>query len=93
MPSPTYIFVREYPYQLDALAGTLYHIDTWRMEKGEEILEIGLEKMPQPGNIIAIEWLQKVKTILEKLDPKKVKVIWLEIETLSPTQRKIKYQV
>jgi L-threonylcarbamoyladenylate synthase len=92
VPSPTYIFVREYPYQLDALAGVLYHIDTWRMEKGEELLELGLKKMLQPGNIIAIEWLQKVKKILEKLDSKKVKVIWLEIETLSPTQRRIKYQ-
>lgn len=92
VPSPTYILVREYPYQLGALAGVLYHIDTWRMEKGEEILAIGLKKMLQPGNVIAIEWLQKVRTILEKLNPKKVKVIWLEIETLSSTKRRIKYQ-
>ncbi|HUS60203.1 MAG TPA: L-threonylcarbamoyladenylate synthase [Nevskiaceae bacterium] len=94
VPSPTYIFVREYLYQLDALTGVLYHIDTWRMEKGEELLELGLKKMLKPGNVIAIEWLQKVKKILEKIAAgKKAKVIWLEIETLSPTKRRIKYQI
>lgn len=93
VPSPTFVLVREYPYRLNDTNGILYHIDTWRMEKGKELLALGLEKMLQPGNIIAIEWLQKVKKILEKLDPKKVKVVWIEIETLSPTKRRIKYQL
>jgi len=93
VPSPTFVLAREYPYRFNGTNGILYHIDTWRMEKGEELLELGLKKMLKPGNVIAIEWLQKVKTILEKLDPKKVKIVWIEIETLSPTKRRIKYRI
>jgi len=58
---------------------------------------LGLEKMIKPGNVIAIEWLQKVRGILEKLEQDsssagKIKIIWVTIETLSPTKRRIKYQ-
>lgn len=94
VPSPTFVLVKEYPFHFKKLKRTLYHVDTWRMEKGEELLDLGLEKMLQPGNIIVIEWLQKVKPVLEKLSTKKrAKVIWLTIETLSKTKRKIKYRL
>lgn len=83
--SPTFNIIKEYPFD-DHI---FYHLDTWRLEKGEELLELGLKKMIAPGNFIAIEWLQKVRGILETL---KAKIIWVTIEILSPNQRKIKYQ-
>jgi len=70
-----------------------YHLDTWRMQEGKELLEIGFEKMLKPGNIIAIEWLQKVKTILEDLEKDRIKLIWVTIEVLSETKRRIKFQL
>jgi len=91
--SPTFNLIKEYPFDHH----TFYHLDTWRLEKGEELLDLGLEKMIKPGNVIAIEWLQKVRGILEKLEQDsssagKIKIIWVTIETLSPTKRRIKYQ-
>jgi len=87
--SPTFVLIKEYPFG----AGMLYHLDTWRMANGEELAALGLTKMLQPGNILAIEWLQKVRPILERISPSKAPVIWITIEALSPTRRKIKYQI
>jgi len=76
------------------VSGALYHLDTWRMQEGKELWEIGFKEMLKPGNVIVIEWLQKVKNILENLSQKrKAKIIWVTIETISETKRKIKYRV
>ena len=92
IPSPTFIFFREYPYKIASNQGIFYHLDTWRMEKGEEILDLGFKKMLGPTNIIAIEWLQKVKPILEEISQKtKVCLVWVTIEILSETKRRINY--
>lgn len=94
--SPTFILMKE--YQINQSANSLvryfYHIDTWRMQSPEDLLSLGFEKIIKPGNIIAIEWLQKVRPILEKAaKDKKVRIIWLTIEYLSETKRRIKYKV
>lgn len=63
------------------------------MEKGEELLDLGLEKMLRPGSVVAIEWLQKIKLVLEKLSHRpKVKLVWVTIEIVSETKRKISFQ-
>lgn len=92
IPSPTFFLMKEYPYKLENYSGKLYHIDTWKMEKGEEIWGLGFKKILKPGNIIAIEWLQKIKSILEKLPKRKVHLIFVTIEILKETERKINYQ-
>lgn len=87
--SPTFVLIKEYPFA----TGLLYHLDTWRMANGEELAALGLTKMLQPGNILAIEWLQKVRPILEKIPPATAQIIWITIEALSPSRRRIKYQL
>jgi L-threonylcarbamoyladenylate synthase len=90
--SPTYILVREYEYSLNNLSGIFYHIDAWRMESPQELKELGIKDNLKPGNVIAIEWIQKGKEILKELEKKeKVKVIYVELEYLSQTKRKIKF--
>ncbi len=97
--SPTFTIIREYPFNLKlqgsdpCKSGVFYHSDTWRLGRGEELLELGLEKMMKPGNVIAIEWLQKIKPILDKLEKQKeVKLIWVTIDGLSEMRRKISYK-
>lgn len=94
VPSPTFILAREYPYESEGNSGTLYHVDTWRMEKPEELEDLGIAKMLKPGNIIAIEWLQKVRNVLEEIQKqKKAHVVWVNIDYLSLEKRRIKYQI
>jgi L-threonylcarbamoyladenylate synthase len=104
--SPTFTIIREYPFDQNWRRPGLrrkglrrkdrsemfYHLDTWRLEKGEELLELGLEKMLKPGNIIAIEWLQKIKPILKKIERKKrIKLVLIDIKIISENTRKIIY--
>lgn len=94
--SPTFILIKEYPIRqsVNSLTRNFYHIDTWRMQSPEDLLSLGFKQMLKPGNVIAIEWLQKVRPILEKAAKNKnVKVVWVTIEYLSETRRKIKYNL
>ncbi len=87
--SPTYILLKEYNFQ----QGMLYHIDTWRMGTAEELKDLGFVKMIKPGNVICIEWLEKVKSYLEKISKKtRVKLVWITIDYLNEKKRKIKYK-
>jgi len=91
--SPTFVIIREYPFKLEKKQGIFFHLDTWRLEKGEELLDLGLKKMFEPGNVIAIEWLQKIKPILDNLQRQnKIKLTWISIKYLTETKRKINYK-
>ncbi|MFH1840920.1 MAG: L-threonylcarbamoyladenylate synthase [Candidatus Shapirobacteria bacterium] len=88
--SPAFVLIKEYEHK----KGRLFHLDTWRLEKGEELLDLGLEAMLQSGNVVAIEWLQKAKEILEKIEKERiVRVIWVTIEIVNENTRKIKYKL
>jgi len=87
--SPTFTIIKEYPYSV----GIFYHLDTWRLEKGEELLSLGLKEMMLPQNVIVIEWMQKIRPILKQIQfKKKTQIIWVTIESLSENQRRITYQ-
>lgn len=90
--SPTYILVREYPYTVNHLSGTFYHIDAWRMESPDELKQLKLEDKLKPGNVIAIEWIQKGKEILKDIEKNKdAKIIYVDLEYRSQTKRKIRF--
>jgi L-threonylcarbamoyladenylate synthase len=85
--SPTYSLVKEYTLK----SGMLYHIDTWRLEKANDLWDLGFKNMLKPENVIVIEWLQKVKPILDDL--KNVNIVWVDIQPVSVDKRQIKYQL
>ncbi|MBL7078573.1 tRNA (adenosine(37)-N6)-threonylcarbamoyltransferase complex ATPase subunit type 1 TsaE [Candidatus Shapirobacteria bacterium] len=90
--SPTFTLVHEYPFTHPAgPRGILYHVDAWRLDNPQELIDLQLIKMIKPGNIIAIEWADKVKNALSKITKdKKVKIIRVKFKHLTPEQRKIK---
>jgi tRNA threonylcarbamoyladenosine biosynthesis protein TsaE len=51
--SPTFQLLREYHGRL-----TLYHADLYRIE-GEEINQLGLDELPGPGGVLAVEWAER----------------------------------
>ncbi len=83
--SPTYSLVNEYEIRFtDGTNGYLFHLDCYRFEKPEELLELGVEEYLYPKNAITlIEWSER---IAEYLPEHTFRVI---IEELTPESRKI----
>lgn len=50
--SPTFSIVNEY----ESPHGTIYHFDLYRLEREDELIDIGFEEYLESGNICLIEW-------------------------------------
>lgn len=82
--SPTFVLLREYQFS----NRTMFHIDTWRMREAQELLDLSFNKMLKTGNVIVIEWLEKVKKVLEKIKTRKnIKIIWVDMKYKSENER------
>lgn len=68
--SPTFIIMRIYEIDKKGEVGgfkKLIHIDAYRLESGEELLKLGWKELvSHPGNLICIEWPEKVSEIMPK---------------------------
>ncbi len=63
----------------------LVHIDTYRLEKEQELIDIGAEDyLAAPGTICIIEWPEKIPNIL-----KSYKTILVKLEHIDEHTRKI----
>jgi tRNA threonylcarbamoyladenosine biosynthesis protein TsaE len=78
--SPTFIIYRRY----NIGEGDFYHFDCYRIKDSEEIKELGFEKIiNQEGNIVALEWADKIKEIMPK------DTIWINFSFKGKEKRKI----
>ena len=50
--SPTYTLIHEYP----SPAGTLIHIDAYRLPNAETLLDLGLEDYLDRARLVVVEW-------------------------------------
>ncbi len=57
--SPSFMIAREYHGRL-----TLYHLDLYRLERLEEIADLGLDEYFRDDSLCAIEWADKGTTAL-----------------------------
>jgi len=76
--SPTFILMRKYE--------DFYHVDLYRLEDDveKEVTNLGLTDIwGKNGNVVLIEWAEKIEGILPK------DTIRIEFETLSEDERKI----
>lgn len=53
--SPTFVLLTSYPGRL-----TLHHADLYRIGREEELRELGLEELPGPGGVLAVEWAERL---------------------------------
>jgi len=92
--SPTFVLLRRYRIpktksSANSKIQTLkfknfYHIDCYRLEKLEEILDLDFKKVASnPQNILAIEWSDKIEKILPP------GAIRINLEFISKNKRKI----
>jgi tRNA threonylcarbamoyladenosine biosynthesis protein TsaE len=61
LSSPSFTLIHEYPGEIP-----FYHMDFFRLAKEEEAEALGLEEYFQGGGITAIEWADKISSLLPK---------------------------
>ena len=88
--SPTFVLLKEYPFEYNGIFGQLIHLDAWRLESLTEMDALNLQQYFQPGNIIAVEWAGMAKEYLESISSRDdVFKVYIEIEYSSLTERKL----
>ena len=55
--SPTFVLLTSYPGRL-----TLHHADLYRLRGGDD-LELGLEELPGPQGVLAVEWAERLSLV------------------------------
>ena len=54
--SPTFVLLTAYPGRL-----TLHHADLYRLEEPDADTSLGLEELPGPDGVLAIEWAERLR--------------------------------
>jgi len=78
--SPTFVLVREYPGKLP-----LYHIDLYRLDRIEEVAQLGLDDYIYGKGVCVVEWAEKGLSVLPD------EHLLIEIQTVSSTKRKFSF--
>jgi tRNA threonylcarbamoyladenosine biosynthesis protein TsaE len=71
--SPTFSIVNEY---LTTSQKSIYHFDFYRIEKEEEVFDMGYEDYFYSGNFCFIEWPEKIPNLL----PEEVVKVSIELD-------------
>jgi tRNA threonylcarbamoyladenosine biosynthesis protein TsaE len=79
--SPTFNLVQEYQSQVEII-----HMDLYRLERSEELLEIGFEDYLNRDAVIFIEWPELALSLIP------ADFIFINIKKISNNQRKITVQ-
>lgn len=62
--SPTYTLVNVYPRSAPGTAGTVYHVDLYRMERTEALLELDRDDWIHPEGVTLMEWPDVARPLL-----------------------------
>ena len=84
--SPTFVILKHFKITKNKSSEfkDFYHIDCYRINKPEDILELDFKEIiSNPKNIVAIEWPEKIKKILPKY------TIIIKFDFLNKDRRKI----
>ena len=57
--SPTFTLVREYQGRV-----RIYHVDVYRLERVQDVLDLGLDEMAAEGGVLLVEWGDAVEGLL-----------------------------
>ncbi len=67
--SPTFTLVNEYEGRR-----TLVHIDAYRLDDARQLEALGFDEMCYPGNVVVVEWADRVWPLLAEYEPLTVKL-------------------
>ncbi len=78
MASPTFVLLTSYPARL-----TLHHADLYRLRGDGDESELGLEELPGPKGVLAIEWAERLR------DAPWPQVVRVHLEHAGEDQRRV----
>jgi tRNA threonylcarbamoyladenosine biosynthesis protein TsaE len=78
--SPTYSIINEYE---STSAGTIYHLDLYRLRGEEEAMQAGVEDVLYSGKLCLVEWPEKAEGLLPEDS------LHLQLELLDESRRRI----
>jgi tRNA threonylcarbamoyladenosine biosynthesis protein TsaE len=78
--SPSFVLVREYRGKLP-----LYHIDLYRLDKIEEVTQLGLDDYLYGNGVCVVEWADKGLSVLPQ------EHLLIEMQIVSPLKRKLSF--
>jgi len=85
--SPTFVIEKIYQIAGVTMWKHLIHIDAYRLASGKELTSLGFDDiLRDPGNLIILEWPERVSDILPN------KVVKLEFKFIDEQIREIKYE-
>jgi tRNA threonylcarbamoyladenosine biosynthesis protein TsaE len=83
LTSPTFVIMRRFTIS-DSRFKNLYHIDAYRLNGGDELKILNIEEiLNNSGNIVLIEWAERVKDVLP------AKHITVHMDHVSEKERKL----
>ena len=85
--SPTFTLINVYPANKNTQqAEQIVHIDTYRMEHEQDLVDIGVEEyLDDPDSIVIIEWPEKIESLIKDKDTKTI-----EFKHIDKNEREIK---
>lgn len=57
--SPTFVLVREYRGEVP-----IYHVDVYRLDRLQEVHDLGFEDFLDPGGVVFVEWGDAIEALL-----------------------------
>lgn len=84
--SPTFSIINEYRFFEQGNEKIIYHLDLYRLNSMEEIIQAGVEDCIYSDEICFIEWPEKAPELLSQ------KTVHVFIEMLDATTRRIKIE-
>jgi len=85
--SPSFVIYYEYKI-VSKYQGFFYHVDLYNISEKNEFDYLHIDKMLSSGNIICIEWGEKSRKIIDKLQSSAT-IFYVELKYLSETKREI----
>src|SRR3990167_9955623 len=64
--SPTFVFMRSYPFLHHKKPLTFYHIDLYRGQDATDFRNLGLDEVFTEDAIVVLEWAEKIRDVLPK---------------------------
>lgn len=84
--SPTFSIINEYRFSENGAEKIIYHLDLYRLNSIEEIIQAGVEDCIYSGEICFVEWPEKAPVLLNE------STVHLYIDILDATTRQVKIE-